>query len=133
MSARCTYTLYNVHTCIPIHIIVPNMKTHNKLKSFNTVLAPIFSNWLVHIYNYYVRVYANEYFRFIRYMQMLRTLPTANYEIRMIRIVNFPILQVSWIRKRDLHILTTGSAIYTSDQRFQVRSIYYFVLLYIEK
>lgn len=28
--------------------------------------------------------------------------------------------QVSWIRKRDLHILTAGSTTYTSDQRFQV-------------
>ncbi|XP_053683624.1 zwei Ig domain protein zig-8 [Sabethes cyaneus] len=27
---------------------------------------------------------------------------------------------VAWIRKRDLHILTTGSSTYTSDQRFQV-------------
>lgn len=31
-------------------------------------------------------------------------------------------LQVSWIRKRDLHILTAGSTTYTSDQRFQVSS-----------
>uniref|UniRef100_A0A1B0C036 Uncharacterized protein n=1 Tax=Glossina palpalis gambiensis TaxID=67801 RepID=A0A1B0C036_9MUSC len=30
------------------------------------------------------------------------------------------ILQVSWIRKRDLHILTVGTATYTSDKRFQV-------------
>lgn len=29
-------------------------------------------------------------------------------------------LQVSWIRKRDLHILTAGILTYTSDQRFQV-------------
>ncbi|KAM8711316.1 hypothetical protein ACLKA7_000456 [Drosophila subpalustris] len=28
--------------------------------------------------------------------------------------------KVSWIRKRDLHILTAGSTTYTSDQRFQV-------------
>ncbi|KAJ8974311.1 hypothetical protein NQ317_010906 [Molorchus minor] len=27
---------------------------------------------------------------------------------------------VSWIRKRDLHILTVGIYTYTSDQRFQV-------------
>ncbi|GAB0090397.1 uncharacterized protein DMENIID0001_051270 [Sergentomyia squamirostris] len=27
---------------------------------------------------------------------------------------------VSWIRKRDLHILTAGKYTYTSDQRFQV-------------
>ncbi|KAK9701934.1 hypothetical protein QE152_g30279 [Popillia japonica] len=29
-------------------------------------------------------------------------------------------LSVSWIRKRDLHILTAGILTYTSDQRFQV-------------
>lgn len=29
-------------------------------------------------------------------------------------------LQVSWIRKRDLHILTAGILTYTSDARFQV-------------
>lgn len=29
-------------------------------------------------------------------------------------------LQVSWIRKRDLHILTAGVLTYTSDERFQV-------------
>lgn len=28
--------------------------------------------------------------------------------------------QVSWIRKRDLHILTAGVLTYTSDERFQV-------------
>lgn len=28
-------------------------------------------------------------------------------------------LQVSWIRKRDLHILTVGILTYSSDQRFQ--------------
>lgn len=28
--------------------------------------------------------------------------------------------QVSWIRHRDIHILTVGSYTYTSDQRFQV-------------
>lgn len=28
-------------------------------------------------------------------------------------------LQVSWIRKRDLHILTVGVLTYTSDGRFQ--------------
>lgn len=35
---------------------------------------------------------------------------------------NFNILslQVSWIRKRDLHILSTGTSTYTSDERFQV-------------
>lgn len=30
------------------------------------------------------------------------------------------LFQVSWIRKRDLHILTAGIFTYTSDQRFQV-------------
>lgn len=30
-------------------------------------------------------------------------------------------LQVSWIRKRDLHILTAGILTYTSDERFKVR------------
>lgn len=35
-------------------------------------------------------------------------------------IVNQFISQVSWIRKRDLHILTAGILTYTSDQRFQV-------------
>ncbi|CAB3220934.1 unnamed protein product [Arctia plantaginis] len=34
--------------------------------------------------------------------------------------LNFLSLQVSWIRKRDLHILTAGILTYTSDQRFQV-------------
>lgn len=29
-------------------------------------------------------------------------------------------LQVSWIRHRDIHILTVGGYTYTSDQRFQV-------------
>lgn len=29
-------------------------------------------------------------------------------------------LQVSWIRKRDLHILSAGLSTYTSDERFQV-------------
>ncbi|KAF4526562.1 hypothetical protein B566_EDAN009132 [Ephemera danica] len=28
-------------------------------------------------------------------------------------------VQVSWIRKRDLHILTVGILTYTNDQRFQ--------------
>lgn len=28
-------------------------------------------------------------------------------------------MQVSWIRHRDLHILTVGGYTYTSDQRFQ--------------
>lgn len=30
------------------------------------------------------------------------------------------IFQISWIRKRDLHILTAGVLTYTSDERFQV-------------
>jgi len=29
-------------------------------------------------------------------------------------------IQVSWMRQRDLHILTTGMFTYTSDQRFSV-------------
>lgn len=33
----------------------------------------------------------------------------------------FVYLQVSWIRKRDLHILTAGILTYTSDERFKVR------------
>lgn len=37
---------------------------------------------------------------------------------------HFP--QVSWIRKRDLHILTTGASSYTSDQRFQVTNDWHF-------
>ncbi|KAI9582587.1 hypothetical protein GQX74_011804 [Glossina fuscipes] len=32
-------------------------------------------------------------------------------------------LSVSWIRKRDLHILTAGSTTYTSDQRFQCQPL----------
>lgn len=28
-------------------------------------------------------------------------------------------MQVSWIRHRDIHILTVGAYTYTSDQRFQ--------------
>lgn len=35
--------------------------------------------------------------------------------------VSFVYLQVSWIRKRDLHILTAGILTYTSDERFKVR------------
>lgn len=31
----------------------------------------------------------------------------------------FLCLQVSWVRLRDIHILTTGAYTYTSDQRFQ--------------
>lgn len=33
--------------------------------------------------------------------------------------VLYGLLQVSWIRHRDVHILTVGSYTYTSDQRFQ--------------
>lgn len=29
-------------------------------------------------------------------------------------------LQVSWMRKRDMHILSAGTLMYTSDLRFQV-------------
>lgn len=47
----------------------------------------------------------------------------------------FIFLQVSWIRKRDLHILTAGVLTYTSDERFQVCerplfSFYIFVRIY---
>lgn len=34
-------------------------------------------------------------------------------------IQSFLSAQVSWIRHRDVHILTVGSYTYTSDQRFQ--------------
>ena len=34
--------------------------------------------------------------------------------------VNSYALQISWIRLRDWHILTTGVLTYTSDSRFQV-------------
>jgi len=30
------------------------------------------------------------------------------------------VLQVSWIRRRDWHILTSGLFTYTNDERFQV-------------
>lgn len=40
--------------------------------------------------------------------------------------------QVSWIRKRDLHILTAGTAVYTSDQRFQVTKTTPFISNWIE-
>ena len=36
--------------------------------------------------------------------------------------MNF-ILQVTWIRKRDIHILTLGVSTYTSDARFTVSFI----------
>ena len=31
----------------------------------------------------------------------------------------FYLFQVSWIRKRDLHILTSGSVTFTADSRFE--------------
>ncbi|KAK3913961.1 Zwei Ig domain protein zig-8 [Frankliniella fusca] len=34
--------------------------------------------------------------------------------------LTYNLFQVSWIRKRDLHILTAGVLTYTSDQRFTV-------------
>ena len=37
--------------------------------------------------------------------------------IHMEYVLFFP--QVSWVRKRDLHILTVGTFTYTNDQRFQ--------------
>lgn len=36
------------------------------------------------------------------------------------RVDNLGDKSVSWIRKRDLHILTVGTSTYTSDERFQV-------------
>jgi hypothetical protein len=39
-----------------------------------------------------------------------------SYLILNMRIIIF---QVSWIRKRDLHILTVGILTYTNDQRYQ--------------
>ena len=31
------------------------------------------------------------------------------------------LFQVSWIRHRDIHILTTGERIFTTDQRFSAK------------
>lgn len=36
------------------------------------------------------------------------------------------VLQVSWIRQRDLHILTVGIFTYTTDDRFKVKSLVVF-------
>ncbi|CAK9817911.1 Carcinoembryonic antigen-related cell adhesion molecule 1 [Anthophora quadrimaculata] len=36
-----------------------------------------------------------------------------------ITIIEIPFAKVSWVRHRDIHILTAGAYIYTSDQRFQ--------------
>jgi len=33
---------------------------------------------------------------------------------------DWTVLQVSWIRRRDWHILTSGLFTYTNDERFQV-------------
>ena len=38
----------------------------------------------------------------------------------MIKIVSRLLLQISWIRMRDWHILTNGALTYTSDSRFSV-------------
>lgn len=49
-------------------------------------------------------------------------LPSASHFIRVFsrgRLIVFLLSQVSWIRHRDLHILTVGGYTYTSDQRFQ--------------
>lgn len=39
------------------------------------------------------------------------------------RVLNLGDRAVSWIRKRDLHILTIGIMTYTNDQRFQAEHI----------
>lgn len=39
--------------------------------------------------------------------------------IRSVSFFFFDASQVSWIRKRDLHILTVGILTYTNDQRYQ--------------
>ena len=39
---------------------------------------------------------------------------------RVVFLLFFFVLQVSWIRKRDLHILTFGPVSYTNDARFSV-------------
>lgn len=39
-------------------------------------------------------------------------------ERRLFSRFSFPSLQVSYVRQRDLHILTVGRYTYTSDQRF---------------
>ena len=31
--------------------------------------------------------------------------------------------QVSWVRRRDYHLLTVGVVVYSSDQRFSVRYV----------
>jgi len=60
--------------------------------------------------------------------EMLSEFQKSKLEFFIVRNSNFSSLflshsqfpKVSWIRKRDLHILTTGTSSYTSDQRFQV-------------
>lgn len=34
-----------------------------------------------------------------------------------------PRTQVSWVRRRDYHLITVGLSLYTSDQRYQVRYV----------
>lgn len=41
------------------------------------------------------------------------------YEINFLSSSFLHSVQVSWIRKRDLHILTVGILTYTNDQRYQ--------------
>jgi hypothetical protein len=33
---------------------------------------------------------------------------------------DLPVFQISWVRRRDWHILTSGMFTYTNDERFQV-------------
>lgn len=40
------------------------------------------------------------------------------FRLKKKKVINFLLHQVSWVRQRDLHILTVGSYTYTSDQRF---------------
>lgn len=55
---------------------------------------------------------------------MDHAIPTIVVIVVVIIVVNGVVFdvctQVSWMRKRDLHILTAGVLTYTSDQRFQV-------------
>lgn len=44
-----------------------------------------------------------------------------HYKLYFLRCLHFALLQVSWMRKRDLHILTSGIHTYTGDGRFSVR------------
>jgi hypothetical protein len=48
---------------------------------------------------------------------LCKTIPLHS---RLTRYCNWTVLQVSWIRRRDWHILTSGLFTYTNDERFQV-------------